>query len=57
VLGDGRWQANRYEGYRALAIDITAFWRPRLQGWKGKFGLGHRSGQRAYDQTKSGNES
>ena len=37
VLGDGRWQANRYEGYRALAIDITAFWRPRLQGWKGKF--------------------
>lgn len=37
VLSQGRWQANRYEGYRALAIDITAFWRPRLQGWKGKF--------------------
>lgn len=37
VIEQGRWQAHRYEGYRALAIDITAFWRPRLQGWKGKF--------------------
>jgi hypothetical protein len=37
VAEQGRWQANRYEGYRPLAIDITAFWRPRLQGWKGKF--------------------
>ena len=37
VMEQGRWQANSYEGYRALAIDITAFWRPQLQGWKGKF--------------------
>ena len=37
VMDQGCWQANSYEGYRALAIDITAFWRPRLQGWKGKF--------------------
>jgi hypothetical protein len=37
VTGQGRWQANSYEGYRPLAIDITAFWRPRLQGWQGKF--------------------
>jgi hypothetical protein len=37
VLGQGRWQAKRYEGYGALAIDITAFWRPRLKGWPGKF--------------------
>lgn len=37
VRDQGRWQANRYEGYRALSVDITAFWRPRLQGWQGKF--------------------
>ena len=37
VMEQGRWQANSYEGYRPLAVDSTAFWRPRLQGWKGKF--------------------
>ena len=37
VMAQGQWQANSYEGYRALAIDVTAFWRPRLQGWQGKF--------------------
>jgi hypothetical protein len=37
VLTAGHWQANEYEGYRPLAVDITAFWRPRLQGWVGKF--------------------
>ncbi len=37
VIDQGQWQANSYEGYRALAIDVTAFWRPRLRGWKGKF--------------------
>lgn len=26
-----------YEGYRPLAVDITAFWRPQLQFWQGKF--------------------
>ena len=31
------WQPDSYEGYAPLAVDITAFWRPRLQGWLGKF--------------------
>ena len=25
------WQASEYEGYRPKAVDLTAFWRPRLQ--------------------------
>jgi len=37
VLSGGRWQLREYEGYRPLAVDITAFWRPRLQWWLGKF--------------------
>jgi hypothetical protein len=37
VLAAGRWQAQEYEGYRPVAADITAFWRPRLKGWTGKF--------------------
>ncbi len=37
VLAQGRWQAQRYEGFRPLAGDTTAFWRPRLKGWVGKF--------------------
>ncbi|MEI2418993.1 hypothetical protein V6O07_01870, partial [Arthrospira platensis SPKY2] len=32
-----RWQAYEREGYRPLAVDITAFWRPKLKGWVGKF--------------------
>lgn len=36
VKQEGSWQANAYEGYRPLAVDITAIWRPRLQGWPGK---------------------
>jgi hypothetical protein len=32
-----QWQASRYEGYKPVAADVTTFWRPRLQGWKGKF--------------------
>jgi hypothetical protein len=32
-----QWQARTYEGYQPLAADITPFWRPRLQGWAGKF--------------------
>jgi hypothetical protein len=31
------WQPHRYEGYQPVAADVTAFWRPRLQGWTGKF--------------------
>jgi hypothetical protein len=37
VLREGRWQPREYDGYRPLAVDITAFWRPQLQGWAGKF--------------------
>jgi hypothetical protein len=37
VLSEGRWQVREYEGYHPLAVDITAFWRPRLQFWLGKF--------------------
>ena len=37
VLTTGRWQVQEYEGYRPVAADITAFWRPRLKGWTGRF--------------------
>jgi len=30
VEGEGRWRSHAYEGYRALAGDVTGFWRPRL---------------------------
>ena len=36
VLSEGQWQSHRYEGYRPLAVDWTAFWRPQLKGWAGK---------------------
>jgi hypothetical protein len=28
----GLWRAHEYEGYRPVAVDVTGFWRPRLQG-------------------------
>jgi hypothetical protein len=37
VKQEDRWQAYEREGYRPLAVDITAFWRPKLKGWLGKF--------------------
>jgi hypothetical protein len=37
VFSLGAWQAHAYEGYQPVAADVTAFWRPRLQGWAGKF--------------------
>lgn len=37
VLAQGAWHVDRYEGYQPLAVDLTAFWRPRLKGWLGKF--------------------
>ena len=45
VLSEGKWQGNCYEGYRPLAVDWTAFWRPQLKGWKGKVynGLANRA--------------
>ncbi len=36
VREDGQWQRHDYDGYRPLAVDLTAIWRPRLQGWSGK---------------------
>lgn len=32
VEGAGRWRVQEYEGYRPVAVDVTGFWRPRLQG-------------------------
>jgi len=32
----GQWQSHEYAGYRPVAVDTTAIWRPRLQGWSGK---------------------
>jgi hypothetical protein len=37
VLSQGQWQPNCYEGYSPVAVDLTAFWRPRLKGPTGKF--------------------
>ena len=31
VLALPEWEVHEYEGYRPVAIDITAFWRPQLQ--------------------------
>jgi len=32
-----RWQPRSYEGYGAVAVDTTPFWRPKLQGLKSKY--------------------
>jgi hypothetical protein len=32
VEAEGFWQPHQHGGYRPVAIDITGFWRPRLQG-------------------------
>jgi hypothetical protein len=37
VNSETSWQPHQYEGWQPLAIDITTFWRPRLQGWAGRF--------------------
>lgn len=36
VEQSGVWQQHEYGGYRPVAVDTTAIWRPRLQGWPGK---------------------
>jgi len=28
----GQWRVHEYEGYRPVGVDVTGFWRPRLQG-------------------------
>src|SRR3989304_3838931 len=30
------WQVHRHEGYRAMTVDVTAFWRPTLRNWPSK---------------------
>lgn len=32
VYEETEWQAKAYSGYRVRALDITAFWRPKLKG-------------------------
>ena len=36
VVSQGEWQAAQYAGYYTKAVDITAYWRPTLQGLKSK---------------------
>jgi hypothetical protein len=36
VTAQGQWQVRAHEGYRAVAVDLTGFWRPCLKGWLGK---------------------
>jgi hypothetical protein len=33
VMQTGQWQSREYGGYRPVAVDTTAYWRPRLQSW------------------------
>lgn len=34
VEDQGKWQAHQYAGYYVKAVDITAYWRPTMQGLK-----------------------
>jgi len=36
VASQNQWRTRRYEHYQVLSVDMTGFWRPRLQGWLGK---------------------
>jgi hypothetical protein len=36
VEASTQWQAHQYAGYYAKAVDIVAYWRPRLKGLKTK---------------------
>ncbi len=44
VQSQEQWESHKYDGYRPVAIDITAFWRPKLKGKVGKYfhGLANR---------------
>jgi hypothetical protein len=37
VQSQRQWESREYGGYRPIAIDITAFWRPKLRGKVGKY--------------------
>ena len=36
VLEQGQWQEHHHAGYRAKAVDLTAYWRPTLRGLQTK---------------------
>lgn len=36
VASENRWRVRRHEGYQVVSVDLTGFWRPRLEGWAGK---------------------
>jgi hypothetical protein len=36
VEGLPGWQVHRHEGYRAITVDVTAFWRPALRSCPSK---------------------
>jgi len=36
VQDQGQWQEHEHEGYRAVSVDVTGFFRPRLKGWLAK---------------------
>jgi hypothetical protein len=36
IQGLAGWQAHRYEGYRPIPVDVTAFWRPALRNCPSK---------------------
>jgi hypothetical protein len=37
VLEQQQWQAHQYDGYYPKAVDITAYWRPKLKGCPSKY--------------------
>ena len=36
VQEQGHWHAASYAGYKPIAVDLTAYWRPTLRGWLSK---------------------
>lgn len=36
VASENQWRARRHEGWQAVSVDMTGFWRPHLKGWAGK---------------------
>ena len=36
VASENNKRVCRHEGYEAVSVDMTGFWRPRLKGWLGK---------------------
>lgn len=36
VTTETQWEARQHGEWRAVALDITTFWRPKLKGWQGR---------------------